>query len=107
MKNVFRFLWSIVEVVVIIYVILITSYVLCKNQYGYTQIGDYTFDSVDLIDERNIEDVKKGDLLVVENSNDIAVGDRIYYYATYNETYIVYKKMIIQHCILLKEMVSL
>ena len=96
MKKVLRFLWSIVEVIVILYVILITSYVLCKNQYGYTQIGDYTFDSISLLDERNIEDVKKGDLLVVENSNDINKGDRIYYYATYNEMYVVRSDYVVE-----------
>lgn len=89
MKKVFRFLWSVVEVVIIAYVILITSFVLCKNKYGFTQFGDYTFDNISLIDERNIEDTKKGDLLVVQNSNNIQVGDRIYYYAAYNEMYIV------------------
>jgi len=89
MKKVFRFLWSICEVFIIAYVILITSFILCRNKYGYTQIGDYTFDNVSLIDERNIEDTKKGDLLIVRNSNDIKVGDRIYYYAAYNEVYIL------------------
>lgn len=89
MRKVLRWIWSILEVVVILYVIVITAFILCRNKYGYTQIGDYTFDNVSLLDERNIEDTKKGDLLVVKNSNDIKVGDRIYYYAAYNETYII------------------
>ena len=89
MKKVLRFLWSIVEIVVIAYVILITSFVLCKNKYGYTQFGDSTFDSISLVDEKNIEGTKKGDLLIVQNSNDINVGDRIYYYAAYGEVYVV------------------
>lgn len=89
MKKVLRWLWSICEVVIIFYVIIVTAFILCKNKYGYTQIGDYTFNNVSLIDERNIEDSKKGDLLVVRNSNNIHVGDRIYYYAAYNEAYII------------------
>ena len=89
MKKVLRFIWSVFELIIIAYVILITSFILCRNKYGYTQIGDYTFDNVSLIDERNIEDTKKGDLLVVKDSNDIEVGDRIYYYAAYNEAFIV------------------
>ncbi len=89
MKKVLRFIWSIVELVIIAYVILITSFILCRNKYGYTQIGDYTFNNIALIDERNIEDTKKGDLLVVKNTNDIKKGDRIYYYAAYNEVFIV------------------
>ena len=66
-----------------------TSFILCKNKYGYTQFGDYTFNSIDLLDERNIQNTKKGDLLIVKNSNDIRVGDVVYYYAPFNETYIV------------------
>ena len=89
MKKVARFIWSIFEIIIIAYVILITSFILCRNKYGYTQIGSYTFDNVSLIDERNIENTKKGDLLVVKDSNDIKVGDRIYYYAAYNEVFIV------------------
>ena len=89
MKKVLRFIWSIFEIIIIAYVILITSFILCRNKYGYTQIGSYTFDNVSLLDERNIEDTKKGDLLVVKDSNDIKVGDRIYYYAAYNEVFIV------------------
>ena len=89
MKKVLRGLWSVCEVIIIFYVIVVTAFILCKNKYGYTQIGDYTFDNVSLIDARNIEDADKGDLLVVRNSNNVHVGDRIYYYAAYNESYIV------------------
>ena len=89
MKKVLRGLWSVCEVIIIFYVIVVTAFILCKNKYGYTQIGDYTFDNVSLIDARNIEDADKGDLLIVRNSNNVHVGDRIYYYAAYNESYIV------------------
>lgn len=89
MKKIFRWIWSLLEVIIIIYVILITSFILCKNKYGYTQFGDYTLSNVTLLDERNIQDTKKGDLLIVKNSNDIKVGDLMYYYAAYNDTYII------------------
>ena len=89
MKKFLRGIWSICEVLIIFYVIVVTAFILCKNKYGYTQIGDYTFNNVNLIDARNIEDAEKGDLLIVRNSNNIHTGDRIYYYAAYNEAYIV------------------
>ena len=89
MKKIFRWIWSLLEVIIIIYVILITAFILCKNKYGYTQFGDYTLSNVTLLDERNIQDTKKGDLLIVKNSNDIKVGDLMYYYAAYNDTYII------------------
>ena len=89
MKKIFRWIWSLLEVIIIIYVILITSFILCKNKYGYTQFGDYTLSNVTLLDERNIQNTKKGDLLIIKNSNDIKVGDLMYYYAAYNDTYII------------------
>ncbi len=89
MKKVGRLVWSIIEVIIIIYVITITAFILCRNKYGYTQFGDYTLDSVSLMDERNISIAKKGDLLIIRNSNDFKVGDVIYYYAAYNESYVV------------------
>ncbi len=89
MRKFLHWVWSFLEVFIIVYVILITSFILCRNKYGYTQFGNYTFQNIDLIDERNIQNTKKGDLLIVKNSNDIHVGDLIYYYAAYNETYII------------------
>lgn len=89
MRKVLNWVWSFVEVIIIIYVILVTMFVLCKNKYGYTQFGDYSFANIDLIAEKNVKDTKKGDLLVVKNSNDIHKGDLIYYYAVFNDNYIV------------------
>ena len=89
MRKVLNWCWSFVEVLIIIYVVLVTMFVLCKNKYGYTQFGDYSFANIDLIAEKNVKDTKKGDLLVVKNSNDIHKGDLIYYYAVLNDRYIV------------------
>ena len=89
MRKVLNWVWSFVEVIIIIYVVLVTMFVLCKNKYGYTQFGDYSFANIDLIAEKNVKDTKKGYLLVVKNSNDIHKGDLIYYYAVLNDNYIV------------------
>lgn len=89
MRKVLNWCWSFVEVLIIIYVVLVIMFVLCKNKYGYTQFGDYSFANIDLIAEKNVKDTKKGDLLVVKNSNDIHKGDLIYYYAVLNDKYIV------------------
>lgn len=89
MKRVLSFVGSFLEFLVIIYVILITAMLLCKNDYGYTQFGNYTFCTIDLADERANEGVKAGDLLLVRNSNDIKEGDVIYYYVVFNESYLV------------------
>ncbi len=89
MKKVFHWVWSILEVIIIVYVIIMTAYILNKNKYGYTQFGNYTFHNISLFDEKNVQNTKNGDLLVVKNSNDIKEGDVIYYYAPYNESYIL------------------
>ena len=95
MKSFFRWVWSILEFVIIVYVIALTAFILCKNKYGYTQFGDYTFNDINLLDERNIQNTKKGDLLVVKNSNDISKGDVIYYYTVYNENWIVKSNVVL------------
>ena len=89
MKKFLRWVWSFLEFIIIIYVIVLTSFLLCRNKYGYTQFGNYTFNNVSLLDEKNIANAKNGDLLIVKNSNDIHKGDVIYYYAVYNESYII------------------
>ena len=89
MKKILRIVWSVLEFVIILFVILMTSVLLSKNKYGYTQFGKYTISSVDLVSERGIKDAKDGDLLIVKNSNDIKVGDVIYYYVVYNESYVI------------------
>lgn len=89
MRKFLRWVWTFLEFVIIVYVIVLTSFLLCKNKYGYTQFGDYTLHNVDLVGEKNIKNVKNGDLLIVKNSNDIQKGDVIYYYAVYNEDYII------------------
>ena len=89
MKKFLRGIWFVVEFIIIVYVIVLTCFLLCRNKYGYTQFGDYTFTNIDLFAEKNIDNTKKGDLLVVKNSNDINEGDLIYYYAVYNDDYII------------------
>ena len=89
MKKVLNVIWSILEIIIIIYVITMTAILLSKNKYGYTQFGNTTLVTIDLKDERAIDGVKTGDLLIVRESNDIAVDDVIYYYVVYNESYVV------------------
>ena len=89
MKKIMRYVWSFLEGVIIVYVIAMTLILLCKNKHGYTQFGRYTFNDVDLVDERGIDGVRNGDLMIVENSNDIKKGDVIYYYMVYDDVYYI------------------
>ena len=89
MKSVLKTLWNILEVLIIIYVIFLTSCILCRNKFGFTQFGNYTLSSVESTDAKYVENTKSGDLLVVKSSKDIVKGDRLYYYATLNDRYVV------------------
>ena len=89
MKKVLRTIWNILEVLIVVYVIAMTTLLLAKNKFGYTQIGDYVFSSIESNDVNNIIDSKQGDLLIVKNTSDLNVGDVIYYYAVYEDKYII------------------
>ena len=89
MRSFLKWVWTCLEVIIIIYVIAMTAFILSKNKYGYTQFGDYVISTVSLLDERNNTNLTKGDLLVVKKTNDIGKGDLIYYFAVYNDRYII------------------
>ncbi len=89
MKNVLKSLWNVIEVIIIIYVIFLTSCILFRNKFGFTQFGKYTISPIDGTTAKYVENTKSGDLLIVKSSNDIVQGDRIYYYATVNDRYVI------------------
>ena len=89
MKKVLKVLLGILEVVVIVYVIVMTAILMSKNKYGYTQFGKYTIATIDLIESRANEQLSEGDLLIVKSSSDYKEGDIIYYYAVYGDSYII------------------
>lgn len=89
MRRVLHVIWNIIEVVIILYVIGLTTVLLAKNKFGFTQLGDYVITSIDSNDVNNIIDTKQGDLFIVKNTSDIAVGDVIYYYAVFEDKYII------------------
>ena len=89
MKNILKTLWNIIEVIIIVYVIFLTSCILCRNKFGFTQFGKYTISPIDGTTAKYVENTKSGDLLIVKSSTDIVKGDRIYYYATVNDRYVI------------------
>lgn len=90
LKGFLKGLWGFLQVVIIIYVICITACLLCKNKYGFTEIGDMTLITINEHLSEFIPGTKESDLLLVRKStNDINVGDQIYYYATDNNEYVI------------------
>ncbi|MBQ6477471.1 MAG: hypothetical protein IJI43_03460 [Bacilli bacterium] len=88
-KRIFGVIWDILEILIIIYVIFITACILFRNDYGFTQFGDYTLASLGKNDAKYIKNTNNGDLLIVKKSKNIAVGDYIYYYAVIDESYVI------------------
>lgn len=87
-------MWDLVEVLIIIYVIFVTTCILSKNRYGYTNLFGYTLVSVHQEDEAYIKDSKAGNLLVVKNDGNVNKNQYVYYYYAdvsdpNNEKYVV------------------
>ena len=89
MRKFFRGIWLILEVVIILYVLCVTSLILFRNEYGYTQFGDKTLITINKDNVEVIPDSKYGDLYVVNNNYGYKVGDKIYYYVVDNDSYMV------------------
>ena len=89
MKKTLHVIWSVLEIIIIIYVICLTTILLAKNKFGFTQLGDYVLTSIDSNDVNNVINTEQGDLLIIKNTSDLNVGDVIYYYAVYDEKYII------------------
>lgn len=87
MKKVLKRIWNVFEILIVIYVIFMTIMFLNKNKYGYTQIGSKTLVSVDKKLINDLSGSKKGDLLIIKNSNNIKNGDLIYYYCIVGDEY--------------------
>ncbi len=75
-------IWNIIQVIIIVYVISIISFMFFSNEYGYSQIGNYVFD------------VDDNEFVVIKKTNNIKKGDLVFYYDIVNEKYkIVYSNV--------------
>ena len=91
LKKILKWLWGIIEGLIIVYVIFITTCILFRNKYGYTDFFDkYTFVTISENSQRFLPSHDAGDLLIIKNQQfSIDKGDVIYYYATINDEYVV------------------
>ena len=85
-----KVLFYALEVLLILYVIFITTILLCTNEHGFTEINDKTYIIVDKNTIDQLTNYKVNDVIEVEFAkyNDINVGDIVFYYDTLNEKYI-------------------
>jgi len=96
LKRFLRGVLNFFQVVIVFYVVIVTSFILFKNEYGYTEMFGKTFVIVDSVDSRNIKGTNRGDLLIVEKNKSVKKGDFIYYYSVLDKDYIVKKGFVSQ-----------
>ncbi len=91
MKKVGKFLFGVVEFVLIIYVVILTTFLLVRNEYGYTKFGYKTIVTINRDNEHYLKSFNKGDLIVLEDAryDDVTIGSKIYYYDVLNKAYII------------------
>lgn len=82
MKKGLNITWKVIQILIIIYAISVISFMNTSNSYGYSQIGKYVLD------------VDNNEFLVIKKTNDIKIGDIVYYYSIIDERYrIIYSNV--------------
>ena len=82
MNKTLSVIWNVIQIVIIVYVISIITFMFFSNKYGYSQIGKYVFD------------VDDNEFVVIKKTNTIKKGDLVFYYDIVNEKYkIVYSNV--------------
>jgi len=91
MKKIGKILFGILEAAIIVYVLFVTTCLLCKNKYGYTQIENNTYAIVNEENEDYFKDFDLDDILVFSKVRykDVEVGDKLYYYDTEYQSYVI------------------
>lgn len=82
-------LWNFFQMFVIIYVLLVTGFILCKNSFGYTQVSKFVFLTINQDNCEYIDDSELGELIVIREDKEVKNGDVIYYYSVVDEQYVV------------------
>ena len=73
---------NILFVVYVIIAVFVTVCLLSYNDFKVTEFGDY---SLVIIDEELASDYNKGDLVIVNKKEKISVGDKVFFYNTYDK----------------------
>lgn len=89
MKKFFKWVWLVLEIIIIIYAIIMTLFIFSKNKFGYTQIGRYTLVSVNDVEHDNISGSSINDLIFIDSKKKVSKGDVIYFYSIIEDKYIV------------------
>ena len=88
-KKIGLFIWNSLQILIIIYVILVTGFIIFKNSFGFTQVGKFVFVTINENNIDHIDDAELGELLVIKEDNEVKHGDVIYYYSAVDERYVI------------------
>ena len=89
MKKVIKITWNVLQVLILIYVVIMTLFFLNKNRFGYTEIGNRVYVNVDKEISKEINNMKSNDLLVIRKNKEIDNDKNTYYYSSSVDKYIV------------------
>lgn len=89
MKKVLKGIWNIVEVLIMIYVVVMTVFFLNKNRFGFTEIGKSVYVSIDKETTKNLSGTKNMDLFIIKKDNNIGSKSKAYYYSSSKDNYVV------------------
>lgn len=91
MKKFFKVILGVLEVLLICYVIAITTCLLCQNKYGLTELFGKTLVIVNKENEKELANFQKGDLVLLDqvDAKSVKEGDTLYYYATEKKEYVL------------------
>lgn len=91
MKKVIKGIWSFLEVIILIYVVIMTLFFLNKNRFGFTEIGNRVFVSVDKDIAKEVSGSKNLDLIIIRKGKEIDNKKDTFYYSSLKDRYVVKK----------------
>lgn len=95
MKKVIKGIWMFLEVIILIYVVIITLFFLNKNRFGFTEIGKSVFVSVDKDIVKEVSGSKNLDLLIIRKGKEIDSEKDVFYYSSLKDRFVVKKGRIV------------
>lgn len=87
MKKNLKLIWNIFQVIILVYVFFITFLVVNINEFGFSEVGKSTYVPVTKKVKKYLN-FKKGDLLIIKNT-EIKKDDNIYYYTVVDSEYYI------------------
>lgn len=96
MKKNLKIICNILQVFILFYVFFVSFLVININNYGYSEIGKYTFIPVSREINEYLDDYNYGDLLIINNQK-LNINDEVYYYVTKDSNYYISKAKILKN----------